>query len=219
MKDFDWNSFEGSRVGLEWSRRDLQNLEAALRLTPRRALAIQAGGNLGIFAKRLARDFDHVYTFEPDHYNFRALCKNAPEANIFKLQAALGEYPGPINFCLERRDGRKVTHEGTHHVATYVDQTGHVATLPGPVPMLRLDDLGFRFCDLLYLDVEGFELPALLGAAETIAHCRPVIAVEINKQSELAGFQPSDIVEAITRHGYRAAASVGSDRVFVPIGA
>lgn len=216
-KPFEWDDFAGSKRGLDWSRRDLANLEIAVSHTCGRRLALQAGGNLGIFAKRLAQEFDQVYTFEPDGDNFKALCQNAPERNIWKFQAALGDLCGQVAFSRTRRDGKQVTHEGTFHVPMLELNPGELVPAPGITPMLRIDDLGLTRLDLLYLDIEGLELPALRGAVETIARCRPTIAVEINKQTTLAGFAPTAVSELIIRHNYYFAAAPGSDRVFVPL--
>jgi hypothetical protein len=71
--------------------------------------------------------------------------------------------------------------------------------------------------DLLYLDLEGFELFALRGAAETIQRCRPVIAVEINQNAGYYGITKEDVSSFIVSHGYRHALSIHSDQAFVPV--
>jgi len=203
---FEWHKFRGSKEALKWNMRDLTSIDAVLKLVLGRTACVQAGGNLGIFAKYLAKFFQAVYTFEPAPDLFHRMTANAPERNIIRFQAALGETAGFIGVECTRR-GRKdaPVHEGLTHVA------GH-----GIVPMLRLDDFQFAELDLVYLDVEGFELFALRGAAETIARCRPVISVEVNQNAGFYGISREEIRAWILGKGYQLAVRVQSDEVFLP---
>lgn len=204
---FDWDKFKGGREALKWNMRDLQSIDQVLPLVPGRKACVQAGGNLGIFAKYLARFFQTVFTFEPDPGLFRRLNMNVAEANVVRIQAALGEAPGLIGMECRRRNPKPgaITHEGLTHVAG-----------DGVIPRMRLDDFSFPTVDLLYLDLEGYELYALRGAAETIARCRPVIAVEINQNIEFYGFAKDDVRALLRAYDYRAVVRVQSDEFFVP---
>ncbi len=208
-KDYgwDWGAFAGSVRCLAYNRRDLQTLDAVLRLVPGRHAAVQAGGNLGIFPKRLAQEFEAVYTFEPAPALFAALCHNVPEPNVVRLQAALGVAPCLVRMSGTRRDGKaNPSHEGLTHVAG-----------PGIVPTLRVDDLGLPACDLLYLDVEGREAAVLAGARATVARCRPVVVLEVHALSTAySGTTPDDLRAVVLGLGYRAAGTFLSDEVFVP---
>lgn len=196
----------GSAEALKWSHRDLSHLEAVLRLVRGRSVAVQAGGNLGVFPKRLAEVFSHVYTFEPAPDAFRMMLQNAPAENIIAFQAALGEEPQLVGLSRVRRDGKPGTHEGI----TYVMGSG-------PIPTLTIDTLVLDVCDLVYLDIEGRELSALRGAVATLQRCRPVVAVEINKNLKYVGVTEDEIRTFFQAHGYRHALNVGSDHAFVPV--
>jgi FkbM family methyltransferase len=164
-------------------------------------VAVQAGGNCGIWPKALGDRFRFVYTFEPDAMNFRCLCANATAANIFKFNAALGKERGCIDLA---RNPKRV---GSHHVE------GN-----GPIPTLLVDDLRLSVCDLIYLDVEGFEKNVLEGATDTIDRCRPVIAVEDMASSERYGTPSGATVEwVISRFNYRLANRLHRDVVLVPL--
>lgn len=203
---WNWSKFEGSEGDLKWSKVDLGNLEEVLPLVPKKRIAVQAGGNLGLFAKRLAQDFEWVYTFEPDPELFAAIQKNAPEPNIFRYQAAVGCKKGFVSLSRERRDGKPALHLGvTHVIQNY-----------GPIPLLRIDDFEFPVLDLLYLDIEGYEPFAIEGAHQTIKRCRPVIVVEINKSLDHVGVFPDSLRAQILDHGYRFVKKVRSDEIFVP---
>lgn len=202
---YDWHAFAGSQQGLKWNRRDLPNLDAVVARVPRRRVALQAGANLGIFPKRLAASFETVYTFEPSPALFPLVCRNAPEPNIIRFQAALGYHRQFVSVSQERRDGKPDPHEGITHVSG-----------AGPIPTMRIDDLGLPVCDLVQLDLEGFELYALQGAVETLARCRPVLCVEINKSLGFMGIDINQVHRFIADAGYRFVEKRQSDWVFVP---
>jgi FkbM family methyltransferase len=174
---------------------------------------VQAGGNLGLYPKRLAQEFKTVYTFEPDPENFARLKLNAPERNIIARQAALGADEQPVAISRVRRDGKHIkTHEGLVHVVG-----------PGLIPCQRIDGLRLPVCDLIYLDVEGYELRALQGAVSTLARCRPMLALELNKNLGFVGLTEDFVVRFLNAQGYRRLwldeveqATLYSDQMFVP---
>jgi FkbM family methyltransferase len=171
-----------------------------------RRICVQAGGNLGVFPKYLARFFQTVLTFEPSPDLFPLLAQNAPEPNVVRLQAALGERPGLIGMrCTRRGSKAGPIHEGLTHV--------HGA---GSIPTMRLDDLGLPVLDLLYLDLEGFELYALRGAAETVKRCRPIIVMEVNQNIEFYGIARDDVRQHVIGQGYQFVRRIQADEVYVP---
>lgn len=206
MAHWNWLNFKGSEACLKWSRRDLETLKKALRYVPGRTCCIQAGGNLGIFPKKLAEEFSVVYAFEPHPMLFSAMSQNAPEPNIRKIRAALGANNKPVRMACKRRDksGRPV-HEGLTHVAG-----------PGTIPCMRIDDLKLPVCDLIYLDIEGYEYFALQGAAETIARCRPVIGVEVNRNIAFTGHTADELRTLILSAGYVHRLTSHSDEIYTP---
>lgn len=201
-----WEKFAGSSACIKWSFRDLLNLDQAIALTPGRRCAVQAGGNLGLFPKRLAEDFDRVITFEPDARLYSMLKRNAAESNIEAHRLALGASAGSVSLSSRRRDGSgRPSHEGLTHVAG-----------DGAIPRIRLDDMHIADCDLLYLDIEGYELFALMGAEQTILRCRPIIGVEVNRNIGFYGQTADQLREWITSRGYRLCFSLNSDEVYAP---
>lgn len=200
-----WGGFRGGEETLKWNRRDLPLLDRCIARVPQRRVAVQAGGNLGIFPKRLAETFEAVYTFEPAEDLFAHLVYNAPEPNIVKVQAVLGDAPRLVGLSRVRRDGRPNPHGGITHVSG-----------DGIVPTLRLDDFHLPVCDLIQLDVEGWELYAIRGAQDTIRRCRPVLVVEINKNQGFVGIEPDWLRAVITDLGYRCVERLSSDEVYVP---
>jgi FkbM family methyltransferase len=202
---WNWGAFRGSQEALRYNRRDLETVNEVLGMVPGRTAVVQAGANLGIFPKWLARQFATVYTFEPDPALFAMAIGNAPEQNIVWFQAALGDKRELVAMSHQRRDGKPNNHEGITHVSG-----------AGNIPTLRIDDLGLPVCDLIYLDLEGWELYALRGAAETIARCRPVLVVEINKSLGFVGISKDEVRGTILAHGYRFLKKMHSDEIYLP---
>lgn len=203
---YDWLSFSGSHAAIKWNRRDLPYLDRVVSVHCRaHRIAVQAGGNFGIYPKRLAETFGAVYTFEPASDLFVHMLRNAPEPNIYRFQAALGSRRELVGLSRERRDGKPDPHEGITHVSG-----------SGLVPTMLLDDLALPMCDLVALDVEGYELEALRGAEATIARTRPVLFVEVNKNATLAGHGEEAVRTYIRALGYSFIERLGSDEVYVP---
>ena len=82
------------------------------------------------------------------------------------------------------------------------------------IPMVTIDSLNVN-CDLIQLDVEGFEENALKGAYLTIERCKPVIIIE-QKRLGKNGMTDAEIAIMIQDWGYYFAERVISDNVFIP---
>lgn len=133
-----------------------------------RKYAVQAGGNVGVFPARMATMYDHVFTFEPDLENYRCLRLNCGGTeNIHMFNSALGAEFGRAK-VVEPID--EPNNCGALQVKATEDPTGAF--------VLPIDELGLWGCDLIYLDVEGYEDLALVGAKETIERHRPLIVIE-----------------------------------------
>lgn len=183
------------------SRLTVDDIAVALGFCRAHNVAVQAGGNCGVWPRRMAEQFGAVYTFEPDAQNFTALAVNTADcSNVIRFQAVLGDAPGFVD--LERH----TINCGAHYVSG-----------AGLIPILRIDDLALSACDLIYLDIEGYELKALNGAAQTIARHRPVVAFEDKGLSEKFGTPKGEVERWMShRFGYRVVERVRMDVVMVP---
>lgn len=177
--------------------------DAALALANTRArrTAVQAGGHIGTWPVMLAAEFSAVITFEPDWNNFSALVQNLEErttGNVFPVRGILGQKRRPHGFHRSQKS------TGQHYVGSGES-----------VPCFRIDDLGLENCDAIFLDVEGFEIPALRGAVRTIELCGPVIMVEENKRCVTQGFRLGQLEAELAALGYVILDRIGEDVVFV----
>jgi FkbM family methyltransferase len=167
-------------------------------------IMVQAGGNCGLLLSTFIEHFDFIYTFEPDPVNFYCLSQNVTQENVFKLQACLGDSSKTVQVQqLQRPD---VPHDtGGTHVAG-----------DGYLPTITIDSLNLPGCDLLQLDVEGFELKALKGAANTINKYKPVLCVELcEKWLNRYNDSSADVISFIKNLGYKQVDVEGVDRIFV----
>jgi FkbM family methyltransferase len=176
----------------------LPDVHKFVQFCPKRGIAVQAGGNVGVFPKELARHFKQVITFEPDAVNWECFQRNVTEPNIIGRKMALGDAPGRM----------AVEHNAFNPGASYL-------TAGNDVEVITLDSLDLEGCDLLQLDVEGFELKALKGAEATIRKYSPVIVLEQKGLGEKYGDSDSATTEWLTKIGYRKADAIHRDVIYV----
>lgn len=180
---------------------EVPDLDAAIGHTRGNALAVQAGGNVGVWAVYLARHFNQVATVEPDAVNYECLTRNVP-ANVNYRRAGFGDKPGTVELV-------NVTGNAGAH---YID-----ATRLGDIPIITVDSLNLPACDLLCLDIEGHEPHALVGAEQTIRRFRPVIMFEEKGLSERYYGVPRGTAERWVQKlglGYSVVHKVRADVIF-----
>lgn len=176
----------------------LPDIQEIMPFVKNKGVCVQAGGNVGLWPKEFAKHFDMVYTFEPNPLNFKCLMRNCEESNIAKVEAALGDKDG--NAAIQEVEG--------NCGACYIKDGDDF-------PVMTIDGLELDACDLIQLDIEGYELKALLGAAQTIEKFRPVIVVEDKGLSDKYGSKQGDIADHLAIFGYKVAKQVNRDIVFV----
>ena len=141
------------------------DIDGFMQYVDKREVCIQAGGACGVWPYRFAQLFENVYTFEPQPENFACLMANCDLPNITAFNA-------PLSNDREKYTISNDIHERENFGAGYA-----VRNAAGLEAMM-IDDLKLDACDLIQLDIEGFERNALLGGSETIARHRPVIVLE-----------------------------------------
>lgn len=181
--------------------------EKLTRYVREKNVVVQAGGNAGLYTKTYSSLFERVYTFEPEYLNFHCLVRNTG-TNVIKFQACLGNEKKFVNLeeTVEyfKDCKRKKFNSGSHYVSG-----------PGIVPVMLLDDFDLDGCDLIHLDVEGYEAMALLGAESTIKKYHPTIVVELNGHGNKFGWSDQKTTELITSWGYEKVEQIFEDYVFV----
>lgn len=145
---------------------ELPDCDAAVSYAKGRDVVVQAGGNVGVWASHLAKSFHFVDTVEPVSVNYACLMLNVPE-NVRHGLAGFGDAPGSIEMQIVPGNAG-----------------AHFGRPGGTVPIITIDGLELDACDLICLDLEGFEPQALRGAEKTIRKFRPAILIEEKGLSE-----------------------------------
>lgn len=163
------------------------------------AVIFDIGANVGvtscIFSSRAPNG--SVYSFEPSQEAFGFLWQTLTfnnAANCFPFQLALGAKPGKLQFY-EDPNSASASHlvlnghtlkDGT----TFVE----VSTID-----LFVADKKIKRLDFIKIDVEGFELDVLAGAAKTLKSLKPAVLLEINSFTLIAyrNLNPRFVIEKL----------------------
>ena len=126
------------------------------------------GDSIRAFLEAGGGRFGRVYAFEADSCNRAALCSyraGLPREIAGRLEVlpyAVGACNGPVGFYSEATAGSRLSDSGQGQaVECKTIDSALAETAP----------------TLIKMDIEGAEPEALRGAARTMAHCRPVMAV------------------------------------------
>ena len=188
----------------EHALKHVRSIEYAIGRGGKCRTAVQAGGNIGLWPLRLGRDFARVFTFEPEPISRECLEANVraqwpdPEAcPVVVSAAALGDTMGTVGINRKSLGSHKIDPAGAG------------------VQQITIDSLKIEDLDLLQLDCEGYEWHALVGGADTIARCHPIVQVELRNFTRKFGKTDTDVWDLLGSLGYRLAAQQpGSDFVF-----
>jgi FkbM family methyltransferase len=143
------------------------------------------GDTIRVLAQRLNGKLCRVFALEPDPKNYAALqacvatLENRSQA-ITALPYAVGRRRGTVPFAA---------------TGTEMASVGPGGTLT--VDVVPLDELlATEAPTFIKMDIEGFELEALAGAAEVIRRCRPILAVTVYHHGDHLWKVPLAIAQA-----------------------
>lgn len=204
LKDNKWVwplSDENSWLG----QNEFQDLtKYVLPYVKNKNIMVQAGGNCGFMLSNFVEHFNTIYTFEPDPVNFYCLNQNVTSQNVIKIQGCLGNDPIPVATQHLIRPNRPNDIGGVH------------ISGEGFIPVILIDNLNLPGCDLIQLDVEGYELNALLGAKKTIEKYYPTLCIEFcEKWLNRYNTSSSKILELLTEWEYIQVDEYGVDKIFI----
>jgi FkbM family methyltransferase len=177
------------------------NVNRFMEHIPWRGLCLQAGGAAGKYPRALADYFAQVVTYEPDQENWPHLLKCcAGVANITAVRKGFWNCDRSVSLSCFRPN---------KHNTTFVAGDGNDAEL------IMIDSLGLK-PDLIWLDIEGSEYFALLGASSTLKDCKAVIIEEATKGHEgRVGCKPGDARELLNAAGFSEKFNHRYDHLFV----
>jgi FkbM family methyltransferase len=136
--------------------------------------AVDVGASRGLFSYFMAKHANAVEAFEPIDY-LRAAARRFLPANVTLHGCALSSASGRGRLHIPiSGSGRD------KHILSSLGVVAHpfqVRTID--VEIRTLDSFAFNNVGLIKIDVEGYELAVLEGAADTIARSRPTIVAEL----------------------------------------
>ena len=160
--------------------------------------AIDVGANVGEWTRPLAKKFNMVICFEPNP-NFRECFKmNISETNVVLHPYGLSSHEHTAS------QGTNATHLN--------DKVGDTKPQDGAIECKTLDSFNLTDVDYIKIDVDGFEIPVLKGAAWTLQKNSPIINIEMKKTK-----RPKIVAEAqyiLKRWGYEFVSRVRSDEIW-----
>ena len=155
-------------------------------------VVVEAGANIGALTVPIAQCLGaegQIYAFEPQQLTYQVLCGNLA-LNSIKNTAA-------FNLALGAEAGL------THVPRIDLGRDGNFGALalepdgPPNMNVVTVDFYEFPRVDLMKLDVEGMEHDILLGSEATVARCRPVIVLELERKEVV-----SQTIDWLVDHAY-----------------
>ena len=153
---------------------------------------LDIGSNIGQWTRPMANKFQKVYCFEPNP-NFReCFTKNITEDNVELFAYGLSD---------------------RQHMAQQEFNSNMLEEGDGGIQCRTLDSFGLTDIDFVKIDVDGFEIPLLNGARETLAQNTPVINIEMKRDKRPGTVK---VAERILKDlGYRFVERTKSDEVWL----
>jgi FkbM family methyltransferase len=187
-------------VGLNFFLKEVKYFPRILNHCKKTRSVIQAGGNIGVWPVEMSKHFDQVYSAEPHNVNFSAFEKNTNNIlNIVRMNVAFGK-----DHSAGALDEIAPGNIGAYQVISGND-----------FKIITIDSLGVEDCDLIQLDVEGFEQFALEGAIDTIKKCWPVIVIELRHLGERYGCPDQLTRRWLEDLGYQFVEKIHNDSLFL----
>ena len=183
------------RIACTSAQEDVKNI---IQYCSKRNTVVQAGGNVGIWPLELSKYFTSVVTLEPDPENYECLLKNTSDnPRIKSYNAGLSDKYEWVDLY------REFDNCGAHYVRG-----------EGEIELFTLDGMNLGSCDLIALDIEGYEYKALVGAVKTIEKYHPSIVCEEKGLGKLHGIDKNAIAGMLSELGYKMRDKIGNDAIY-----
>ena len=157
-----------------------------------------------------------IWSIEPSSVAFQYLMINTahfPNVRHFNLAAGEGTYSHTMAMPTYEQKSYCNIAEGNLGI---MSMFGESNINREEVHVVKLDDL-IDWCDLIKVDVEGYEQKVVEGASRLLKEARPVLHVEFVKQNrELSGMSGLELQKLIESFGYKNVYDCNQDKVFWP---
>jgi FkbM family methyltransferase len=162
------------------------------------SVVLDVGANEGDFTDLVLRNSKHVrvMSFEPHPETASRLRSRFTSSRVEIIDRAVGNARGVLSL-FDYHD-----RQGSDHASLFkgvIEDTHGGVAKEHSVEVITLDSLKIADdVDLIKVDVEGFELPVLLGSKELIEHKRPkYLIIEFNEMNVNANTFLKDILDVL----------------------
>jgi FkbM family methyltransferase len=168
---------------------------------------VDAGANMGlysVFAGRRVGPRGVVLAIEPSAREFDILQQNAKLNGLTRIRTirvALSDSASELELSVAPLGKSGHNTLGAFGYDTPLDHRERVQSV-------KLDDLihneGLARMDVIKMDIEGAELAALRGAAETLRQFKPILLIEVSDRAlQHQEATSADVLALLEQHGYR----------------
>jgi len=182
---------------------ELDEYNEVMQHIPKKSVALDIGAHVGLWSKRLVKEFEHVHCFEPIKKHIECWHKNLTNDfnNVDIYNVALSHFEGTSKMKVPVKNSGMASLHYTHLNAAVVEATEE------DVEVRTLDSYDFDVVDFMKIDVEGHENKVLRGAQKTIEKHKPVLYIEIVDIKATQFLADLNI-------GYKLIYAAGSNRLF-----
>jgi FkbM family methyltransferase len=156
-----------------------------------------------LFASKIVGPAGHVYSFEPSPEVYAHLAENVCSLkNVRTFQCGIGSEDGQLEFASRALFSTGSFVEAVTEVNKHYSPDTPIRKVR--VELRKIDTLlpQIKPPDVVKIDVEGFELEALRGAANLLSH-RPVLIIEIHPlQIKLSNGSEAELFNLLQSSGY-----------------
>ena len=162
--------------------------------------AVDVGAHIGLWSRKLTQCYHTVYAYEPMPTLAECYRKNITKNNYYLKEIALSDTAGTLH----------IHYDPVRTQNTYVDIAGTTAVITETLDSQLIAHIG-----LIKIDVEGWEIPVLLGGKTIIARDHPWIIVEEKQGAQSrVGRHKQEIRMLLESWGYRRASKIANDVLY-----
>lgn len=165
---------------------------AALTYVQQWRVCLDIGSNVGQWTRPLAKKFESVICFEPNPNFIECFKKNISENNVVLWPYGLSD---------------------SEHTARQDYNSTVLQNEAGDVNCRTLDSFGLTNVDFIKIDVDGFELPLLQGARQTLTDNNPVVNIEMKRTKRQSIVAKCDVI--LKDLGYKFKKRTKSDEIWI----
>lgn len=177
-----------------------------------RKIAIDLGANVGLITNVLSKFYERVIAFEPSLQNRACLYRNikTKKNNIIVYPYAVGDKEETLE--LTNNDvncgGSQIMNEKETRAIGTTQERVEVKTLDS---MINPKDIIDSQISLIKIDIQGYELKAIMGAENIIKQYKPIIWCEVEVGEDT---NQDEISDHLKKLGYVAIWKINKDMIY-----